>query len=255
MLHNTDCVRTKKKEIQKGDALFVSFCHCVTQPCPGAIRDITLLHYIWVSLRRPSRVNLWVFDQRTFILSELSLFVRQWIKCILCFRPISHHVGNRNLPELTESPASYLLHYFIPRSPSWWFQVSDQEPTEKDALQQGNNIVCAGYALYGSATLVALSTGAGLNFFMLDPVSSPRSLLYSTSGFRWKRPGQKSRQWHRDRGLDAAFLSFMPSFFFTVICFIATALVSFRKTSCQSFIQDRKHTLTHFFYRSSKSKG
>ncbi|XP_036000282.1 fructose-1,6-bisphosphatase isozyme 2 isoform X1 [Fundulus heteroclitus] len=48
-------------------------------------------------------------------------------------------------------------------------QTSEGEPTEKDALQQGNNMVCAGYALYGSATLVALSTGAGLNFFMLDP--------------------------------------------------------------------------------------
>lgn len=51
-------------------------------------------------------------------------------------------------------------------------QVTSEEPEEKDALQQGNNIVCAGYALYGSATLVALSTGAGLNFFMLDPVCS-----------------------------------------------------------------------------------
>jgi len=50
-------------------------------------------------------------------------------------------------------------------------QVSEGEPTEKDALQTGNHIVCAGYALYGSATLVALSTGAGLHFFMLDPVS------------------------------------------------------------------------------------
>lgn len=50
-------------------------------------------------------------------------------------------------------------------------QVTEDEPTDKDALQKGNNIVCAGYALYGSATLVAMSTGAGLNFFMLDPVS------------------------------------------------------------------------------------
>ncbi|MEQ2282132.1 hypothetical protein AMECASPLE_037333, partial [Ameca splendens] len=47
--------------------------------------------------------------------------------------------------------------------------ISEGEPADQDALQQGNNIVCAGYALYGSATLVALSTGAGLNFFMLDP--------------------------------------------------------------------------------------
>lgn len=60
---------------------------------------------------------------------------------------------------------------------SGWFQVSEDEPTDRDALQPGNNIVCAGYALYGSATLVALSTGTGLNFFMLDPVGSTHSPL------------------------------------------------------------------------------
>uniref|UniRef100_A0A8C1KAB6 Fructose-1,6-bisphosphatase isozyme 2 n=2 Tax=Cyprinus carpio TaxID=7962 RepID=A0A8C1KAB6_CYPCA len=48
-------------------------------------------------------------------------------------------------------------------------RISEGEPNDKDALQPGNQIVCAGYALYGSATLVALSTGAGVNFFMLDP--------------------------------------------------------------------------------------
>lgn len=56
-------------------------------------------------------------------------------------------------------------------------QVSEGEPTEKDAFQPGNQIVCAGYALYGSATVVALSTGAGLNFFMLDPVSTSKTIV------------------------------------------------------------------------------
>lgn len=59
-------------------------------------------------------------------------------------------------------------------------QVSEGEPTEKDAFQPGNQIVCAGYALYGSATVVALSTGDGLNLFMLDPVSSSKT--------NWKMP-------------------------------------------------------------------
>lgn len=49
-------------------------------------------------------------------------------------------------------------------------QTSEDEPSEKDALQPGRNIVAAGYALYGSATLVALSTGQGVDLFMLDPV-------------------------------------------------------------------------------------
>lgn len=42
----------------------------------------------------------------------------------------------------------------------------------KDALQSGRKIVAAGYALYGSATMVVLSVGQGVNGFMLDPVST-----------------------------------------------------------------------------------
>lgn len=50
-------------------------------------------------------------------------------------------------------------------------QVTDDEPSEKDALQPGRNLVAAGYALYGSASMMVLSTGHGVNCFMLDPVS------------------------------------------------------------------------------------
>ena len=49
-------------------------------------------------------------------------------------------------------------------------QQSEGAATVKDALQPGRNIVAAGYALYGSATMVVLSTGNGVNGFMLDPV-------------------------------------------------------------------------------------
>ena len=38
-----------------------------------------------------------------------------------------------------------------------------------DALQSGRQIAAAGYALYGSATMIVLSTGHGVNGFMLDP--------------------------------------------------------------------------------------
>merc|ERR1712025_1276478 len=38
-----------------------------------------------------------------------------------------------------------------------------------DALQSGRQIVAAGYALYGSATMIVLSTSHGVNGFMLDP--------------------------------------------------------------------------------------
>ena len=58
-------------------------------------------------------------------------------------------------------------------------QNSDS-PTETDALQSGRNLVVAGYALYGSATMVmlALGKGSGVNGFMLDPVSKPILLEY-----------------------------------------------------------------------------
>uniref|UniRef100_A0A8P0TKN2 Fructose-1,6-bisphosphatase 1 n=2 Tax=Canis lupus familiaris TaxID=9615 RepID=A0A8P0TKN2_CANLF len=46
---------------------------------------------------------------------------------------------------------------------------STDEPSEKDALQPGRNLVAAGYALYGSATMLVLAMVNGVNCFMLDP--------------------------------------------------------------------------------------
>uniref|UniRef100_A0A8C4JVA4 Fructose-1,6-bisphosphatase 1 n=1 Tax=Dromaius novaehollandiae TaxID=8790 RepID=A0A8C4JVA4_DRONO len=52
-------------------------------------------------------------------------------------------------------------------------KVSPDEPSGKDALQPGRNLVAAGYALYGSATMLVLATTAGgVNCFMLDPDGS-----------------------------------------------------------------------------------
>lgn len=59
--------------------------------------------------------------------------------------------------------------------------MSLDEPSGKDALQPGRNLVAAGYALYGSATMLVLATSAGgVNCFMLDPVrmSSVSLFLY-----------------------------------------------------------------------------
>jgi fructose-1,6-bisphosphatase I len=41
-------------------------------------------------------------------------------------------------------------------------------PTLKDFLQPGVNQVCAGYVLYGSSTMLVMSTGNGVNGFTLD---------------------------------------------------------------------------------------
>ncbi|EFP12088.1 CRE-FBP-1 protein [Caenorhabditis remanei] len=45
----------------------------------------------------------------------------------------------------------------------------DGPATVEDVLKPGKEMVAAGYALYGSATMVVLSTGDGVNGFTLDP--------------------------------------------------------------------------------------
>ena len=47
---------------------------------------------------------------------------------------------------------------------------SSDEVDPTDALQSGRNVVAAGYALYGSATMIVLSMGDGVHGFTLDPV-------------------------------------------------------------------------------------
>jgi fructose-1,6-bisphosphatase I len=43
------------------------------------------------------------------------------------------------------------------------------EPTLKDILQPGNQLVAAGYVVYGTSTMLVYSTGKGVNEFTLDP--------------------------------------------------------------------------------------
>jgi fructose-1,6-bisphosphatase I len=47
--------------------------------------------------------------------------------------------------------------------------TEDGDCTVKDALQQGNKQVAAGYVLYGSSTMLVFTTGKGVNGFTLDP--------------------------------------------------------------------------------------
>ncbi|XP_053182068.1 fructose-1,6-bisphosphatase isozyme 2 [Scomber japonicus] len=80
-------------------------------------------------------------------------------KYVVCFDPLD---GSSNIDCLASIGTIFAIYKRVSA-------MTHKEPTDKDALQKGNQIVCSGYALYGSATLVALSTGAGVNFFMLDP--------------------------------------------------------------------------------------
>ncbi|GAB5579757.1 fructose-1 [Prionailurus iriomotensis] len=85
-------------------------------------------------------------------------------KYVVCFDPLD---GSSNIDCLASIGTIFAIYR----------KTSDDEPSEKDALQPGRNIVAAGYALYGSATLVALSTGQGVDLFMLDPVDMVNMVL------------------------------------------------------------------------------
>lgn len=56
--------------------------------------------------------------------------------------------------------------------PNFCFRKSSTgELNESDALKPGHELVAAGYALYGSATMMvlAIGKGKGVNGFMYDP--------------------------------------------------------------------------------------
>lgn len=48
-------------------------------------------------------------------------------------------------------------------------KTDKKDPTEADFLQEGTQQVCAGYCLYGSATMMVLTIGHGTHGFTLDP--------------------------------------------------------------------------------------
>eukprot|EP00808_Paulinella_micropora_P005667 g72605.t1 len=47
--------------------------------------------------------------------------------------------------------------------------ISSHKTGVKDLLRPGNELLCGGYALYGSATMLVFTTGNGVNGFSLDP--------------------------------------------------------------------------------------
>ncbi|KAL3199174.1 hypothetical protein MRX96_014129 [Rhipicephalus microplus] len=77
-------------------------------------------------------------------------------KYVVCFDPLD---GSSNIDCLGSIGSIFAI----------FRRVTSGRPNAKDALQTGRNAVCAGYALYGSATMVVLSLGQGVNGFMLDP--------------------------------------------------------------------------------------
>jgi len=114
-------------------------------------------------------------------------------KYIVCFDPLD---GSSNIDCLVSIGTIFAIYRKTTEGPA----------TLKDGLQPGRNIVAAGYALYGSATMIVLSVGTGVNSFMLDPAIGefllidrnmkvkPRGKIYSINeGYAstWPEPVRK----------------------------------------------------------------
>ncbi|XP_013140502.1 PREDICTED: fructose-1,6-bisphosphatase 1 [Papilio polytes] len=79
-------------------------------------------------------------------------------KYVVCFDPLD---GSSNIDCLVSVGSIFCIYK----------KTSSGEPSESDALRPGREVVAAGYALYGSATMMvlALGRGRGVNGFMYDP--------------------------------------------------------------------------------------
>jgi fructose-1,6-bisphosphatase I len=77
-------------------------------------------------------------------------------KYLICFDPLD---GSSNI-DLNVSVGTI---FSILRAPD-----GVENPTADDFMQPGTKQVCAGYALYGPATMIVLTTGHGVNGFTLD---------------------------------------------------------------------------------------
>lgn len=111
-------------------------------------------------------------------------------KYIVCFDPLD---GSSNIDCLVSIGSIFGIYR----------KTSSGPASEKDAMQPGNKLVAAGYALYGSATMVVLSLGNGVQGFTLDPAigeflltepniqCKPRGKIYSLNeGYEkfWDEP-------------------------------------------------------------------
>ncbi|XP_017757943.1 PREDICTED: fructose-1,6-bisphosphatase 1 isoform X2 [Eufriesea mexicana] len=78
-------------------------------------------------------------------------------KYIVCFDPLD---GSSNIDCLVSVGSIFGIY----KKPN-----ESKELTVASAFQPGKNLVAAGYALYGSATMIVLSIGHGVNGFTYDP--------------------------------------------------------------------------------------
>ncbi|XP_047739091.1 fructose-1,6-bisphosphatase 1 [Hyalella azteca] len=75
-------------------------------------------------------------------------------KYVVCFDPLD---GSSNIDCLVSIGSIFGIYR----------RSSEGTPSVSDALQPGRNLVAAGYALYGSATMMVISIGNGVNGFII----------------------------------------------------------------------------------------
>jgi len=100
----------------------------------------------------------------------------------------------------------------------------DADPIESSLLQPGSQQVAAGYILYGSSTVFVLTTGNGVNLFVLDPtigafvlvergikIPSARKIYSVNEAYRASFPGgyQKYLSWAHDHGYSSRYVGTM----------------------------------------------
>jgi len=109
---------------------------------------------LFINLMRSSYTTCLLVSEENDNIIEVE--IEKQGKYIVCFDPLD---GSSNIDCLVSIGSIFGIYK----------RLSKDNPTVKDALQPGTSLVAAGYALYGSATALVLSTGQGVNGFMLDP--------------------------------------------------------------------------------------
>lgn len=106
-------------------------------------------------LRRSTTVSLMVSEE-----NEEPIFVHEYPRAKYCvaFDPLD---GSSNID--VNVTIGTIFSIFRKQG------KADQPAEVSDILQPGKNLVAAGYIMYGSATVMVLSTGRGVNGFTLDP--------------------------------------------------------------------------------------
>ncbi|XP_076665749.1 fructose-1,6-bisphosphatase [Andrena cerasifolii] len=108
--------------------------------------------------------------------SAIEVEVEKRGKYIICFDPLD---GSSNIDCLVSVGSIFGIY----KKPD----EVQEPPMVANVLQPGKNLVAAGYALYGSATMIVLSIGHGVNGFTYDPaigefILTERNLRVPTRG-------------------------------------------------------------------------